>query len=155
MKTVNENYSYDELEGFVDIKPNRQVLRDELIQISLHERALKFSRAALTALGDPEYVSFKVNPDRMLLLVYKSDPQDIKALRLRPTQPQLKLRTVVECQQIKTAIEKLTKHAIDVVNLYADGVKAKTMKDTAIFDLRNARYEQKRNVGKAKKKAQQ
>lgn len=156
MRMVDKDYKYEELEGFEDIVLNRSTMRNELIQISIHDRNITFSRAALAALGDPDYVSCRINSERGLLLICKSAPEDPNALWVKCRCKTNSLRNMIESKQVKDAIERMSRRDLGTVNLDADGKKAASMRDAVIFDIGRARAAKKRMVGKAmmKKRAE-
>lgn len=149
MRMVDKDYKYEELEGFEDLVLNRSTLRNELIQISVHDRNITFSRAALAALGDPDYVSCRVNTERGLLLIFKSTPEDPNAIWVKCRCRTNNVRNTIESKQIKDAIERMSRKDLSTVNLDADGKKAASMRDAVIFDIGRARAAKKRLVGKA------
>ena len=146
-----EDNRYDELEGFEVLDLKRQVIREELIQISVHECTMVLSDTAFAALGEPEYIRFRVNPERQVLLIEKSRPEERQAIWVRPRNPQCKKRRVVGSRILQQTIEKLTKHDLGTVNMTVTGRPMKKIKDAAVFDLRTACWSKKRRVGAAKK----
>ena len=149
MKKVDDNYSYDELEGFEPFDPDQKSIRDELIQMSIHGRQMIFSLAALAALGSPEYVTVHLNRERKMVLFRKADHTDMAALRVRARQKKNKVRSITESQKLRAELEKMTNKDLLTVNLLVPGSKAKTLRDAVIFDLRQAQVEKKRQVGRA------
>ena len=149
---VDDNYKYDELDGFEILDMKRQAIREELIQISVHESTLVLSDTAFTALGEPEYIRFRVNPDRQLLLIERSVPEERQAVYVRPRSPQCKKRRIIGSRILKQTLEKLTKRDLGTVNMVVTGRPMKQIKDAAVFDLRTASYSKKRFVGAAKTK---
>lgn len=153
MKKVDENYNYDELEGFVPMKTGQKSLREERIQMGTHRQMIVFTKAAIEALGDPDYVAVSINRERKQILIKKSDYMDDEALRIRSRAKVNRVKNVTENKNLEDEIEQMTNRDLGTVNLIIDGVKARTVRDAVIFDLRTVRTEKKRIIGAAIKKA--
>lgn len=155
MKKVDENYNYDELEGFVPMKTGQKSLREERIQMGTHHRQIVFTKAAIEAMGDPDYVAVSINREWKQILFKKSDYMDDEALRIRSRAKVNKVKNVTENKNLEDEIEKMTNKDLGTVNLIIDGVKARTVRDAVIFDLRTVRPEKKRVIGAAVKKTKE
>ena len=155
MKIVDENYKYDELEGFEPFDPKTRPMRNELIQLDIHGRQFIFSKLALDAMGNPDYVTIRINAERKLILFRKGDYKDPMSLRLRPRQKTNKVKSLTESQALVRRIEEVTKKDLKVVNILCDGTKSRSVRDAVIFDLDNVRIIKKRAVGIVAKKAGQ
>ena len=155
MKTVDENYKYEELEGFKPFDPELQAMRDEIVMLEIHGRQLIFSKTACELMGSPDYVTVRINEERQLILFQKSTYEEPAALRMRTRNVSNKVKNVTENQKLKLAIEQISRRDLQTVNVIAEGYKARSVRDAVIFDFRKIRVTPKRLIGNAKKKAEQ
>jgi len=131
-----EKYSCDEMAGFEEIPRVRARQRNDLIWTRTTDLGVRFSLAALRALGDPVAVRVKVNPERKVLLVYKTDDLDPDGLVLRKEGGRTRCR--VNSLAILKLLERLTGKALDVVNLTAPGEASKKLPNALFFDFSKA-----------------
>lgn len=137
MKTVDENYSFDELEGFEVVRSSSSAskMRSELVQLHIHDSTFILSDAAVDILQDPDYIRCMINPERKLLLVFPTTAQDLNGIQLRKRSPKAERKAQFDSRPVKRAVEKLTKRDSAVVNLIADGKKTSAKPKAVIFDM--------------------
>lgn len=154
MKIVDKNYSYDELEGFEVFRPEKRGMRHELVQLTFTGRTLTFTKAALDILDHPDYVVCRINAERKLLLIEKSDSTDENSLLMRVRQKQNKIKNKTECTALMRVIEKLINRDLKTVNVTFDGTKSRKVRNAIIFDLDKVKVRKKIGYfGTAKKAA--
>lgn len=152
MKRVDENYSYDELEGFEPVEMRGTISRPELIQLKLQQRTFILTDTAVKALGRPDYVRCMINRDRKLLLVEASDVQDKNAVKMVKNSSASKKKMKFESSRLARVIEELTNRAASAVNMNFDGSAARSRKNALIFDLANVQVYEKKTYRKAGEK---
>lgn len=153
MKRVDENYSYDELEGFEPVEMRGTTARPELIQLRLQQRTFILTETAIKALGKPEYVRCMINRDRKLLLVEASDPRDNNAVKMVKTSSISKSKLRFESSRLAGVIEELTNRAASAVNMNFDGAAARSRQNALIFDLKTVQVYEKKAYQKTGKRA--
>lgn len=130
MKIVDENYAYDELDGFKSVELPRRISSDDLwISASLNHISL--SRAAKAILFETGYLQFAWNDETKQLLVAAAPGASQNAVRL----PKSVHDTGFACRQIRELLERETKRDLSVVRVRLYGTKVKSRRAAIIFDL--------------------
>ena len=153
MRIVDEKYKYDEMEGFEVLEPGRSPLRMEMVMMSIHERTLTLSKAAMEILGHPEYILVMTDAEGMRMLVKPSEGTDRRALMLRYRTKENRIKNVTESTALMRKVESIVRRDLATVNLTAAGKAVKSMPGAVIFDLKHAVYEKKRKYTNLRKKA--
>lgn len=129
MKTVDGNYSYDELEGFKPVISERQYFRDPVITV--REGILTLNKIAAEIVCQKKYVRFYYNPDRKMIMVAGTDEWDMSVIQVTPNK-----KTVgFSCRALSKVIEKECRHDSFITMIKLLGKPAKTKRNALIFDL--------------------
>ena len=137
MKRVDENYSYEELEGFEVVELRGTTARPELIQLRMQMRIFVLTETAIKALGHPDYLRCAVNRDRKLLLIEAAEAQDKNAVKVTKTSAMAKKKLRFETARLARVIEEMTNRSAEAVNLTFEGSAARSRKNALLFDLKN------------------
>ena len=132
---MSSDYRYDELEGFEEIKTFGGCFHKELITMSFSGRVLTLSKKAVEALGYPDYVKFAANYETAKLLISATTADDPYAIRTTDKKYTITYKNRVESVLLARIIEKMTHRSLDVVNISATGIIAKSKAKSVIFDL--------------------
>ena len=145
MKIVDKDYSYDELEGFEVFRPQQPGMRQEIPQMTIRGRQLHFTKETLSMLGDPEYIKIRINAERKILLIEKSDYKDENALHMRTRAKNNKVKNQTECTNLMRTIEKLTNKDLSIVCLVIEGTSSRKVRNAVMFDLNTAAVKKRRS----------
>ena len=129
MKTVDGNYSYDELEGFEPFVSERQYYGDPILTI--REGMLNLNKAAADIVCRKKYIRFYYNEERKMIMVTGTDDWDMSALQVTKN----KKATGFSCRGLSRVIESVCKYDTFITMIKILGKPAKTKRDALIFDL--------------------
>ena len=131
MKTVDENYSYNELEGFqaVDLKRTRGDAKE--LWVLFGNKHISLSQAAREIICTTEYLQFFYNPETRQLLMAAAPAPGKNTTRINKT-----IRfTGFACIELVRLIEQETRRDLGTVRLRFSGKKVKSKRSAIIFDL--------------------
>ena len=129
MKRVDENYSYDELEGFAPLELNQKARKDE-IWLSAHKNRLGLSSAARKILLAKSHLLIAYNSERKLLLLAACSQQDKGVIPLPAT-----AFHNLHCAALTYLLEQECKYDLSLVQIHVFGEVCRSRKGAIIFDL--------------------
>ena len=139
MRTDDKNYHYDGLDGFEPVKTGQIIVPKDRPVLSIYGPCIQFTQHTWRALGCPEYITTRINPGQMRILVQKADPFDLNSIRVTSTDG----HHCIYCRSLSRAIEKLIRYDLNVVNVFMTGESPKSIKDALIFDAGNCKIVKK------------
>lgn len=129
---VDENYSYDELDGFqvLDLKKQRG---DQAELWALFGRKhISLSKAVRAYICTMDYLQFLWNPETKQLLMAAASGPGTNCIRI----PNGSIRvTGFACKELADMIERETKRDLGTVRVRLYGTKCKSKRAAVIFDL--------------------
>ena len=142
MKTIDANYSYNELEGFSPIVVTKMSSRFD-IWLSVSKNWTRISAEARKVLLQRDFISFFFNPERKQLLLISCPEPSKSTIRITKSSSH-----GLHCAALRDLLEKelridLTNHTIRI-----PGTIARSKKNAVIFEL--SQFES-RKVGSLKK----
>lgn len=129
MKRVDENYSYDELEGFAPLELNQKARKDD-IWISAHKNTLGLSSAARKILLVKTHLRIAYNRERKQLLLQAASDTDKGVIPLPPTASHN-----LHCAALTKLLEKECRYDLSIVRIHVYGEVSHTRKGAVIFNL--------------------
>ena len=130
MKIVDENYSYDEFEGFTPLDLSMRVCARARIELSVFEGKIGFNREARDVLFGRKFIRFAFNSEKRQLLIASVPDEGKDTIRV----PKM-ARSNISCAEICKLLEKECRYDLSVVRIRIPGTMSRTKKNTVIFDL--------------------
>lgn len=135
MKTTDDNYHYDEMDGFmpVDLKhKSRASSRD--IWMSVFGTGLSFSQETRKTLFVRKYIRFLYNSEQRKLLVMSSPNDSRDSIFLVKSAPINGLHNA----SLRELLERELKYDLSVVRVRIPGEQSRSKPNAFIFDLNKA-----------------
>ena len=129
MKRVDENYSYDELEGFAPVELNRKAHKDE-IWLSARNTRLGLSYAARKILLTKSYLRIAYNSERKQLLLAACSGPDKGVIALPATASH-----ALQCAALAHLLSEECRYDLSIVQIHVFGEVCRSRKGAIIFDL--------------------
>lgn len=130
MKIVDENYSYDEFEGFTPLDLSMRVSARGRIELSVFEGKIGFNREARDVLFARKFIRFAYNAEKKQLLIASVPDEGKDTIRIPKT-----ARYIISCAEICRFLEKECRFDLNTVRIRIPGTVSRTKKNTVIFDL--------------------
>ena len=130
MKIVDENYSYDEFEGFTPLDLSMRVCARARIELSVFEGKIGFNREARDVLFGRKFIRFAFNSEKRQLLIASVPDEGKDTIRV----PKM-ARYNISCAEICELLEKECRYDLSVVRIRIPGTVSRTKKNAVIFDL--------------------
>ena len=132
MTTVDQNYSYDELEGFEPCNIKSKVGPSSEIWMSVSGPLVRVSSAARNVLFSRKYLAFYLNEGKKLLLVCSSSSDGPNVIRIPQTG-----KNALHSSDLRKLLERICRYDLQTVAIRIPGTIARSRKNAVIFDLNN------------------
>lgn len=130
MKIVDENYSFDEFEGFTPLDLSMRVSARGRIELSAFDGHVGISREGRDVLFVRKYLRFAYNAEKKQLLIASVPDEGKDTIRV----PKM-ARYNISCAEICRFLEKECRYDLNTVRIRIPGTVSRTKKNTVIFDL--------------------
>ena len=148
MKTVDESYAYDELEGFRPLDLKRRCESPDVLWVSVVANHIMLSVSARKILMETGYLQFAWNDQtKQLLLAAAPGFGGSSVIKL----PNSASTTGFSCNPICDLLEQETKRDLSVVRIRLYGTKVKSKRSAIVFDLSSMVVRKITKMGRGKK----
>ena len=132
MKTVDANYSYDELEGFETLDLKRPAPR-ESVWLSMQGKNLSFSKQVRELLFVKKHIRISYNREQRKLLIASAQGDNPNDILLPKT-----AASCVSCSALQKLLEEECRYGLTNFRMHVPGEAARSRKNAFIFDLGKA-----------------
>ena len=133
MKIVDENYSFDEFEGFAPMDFSTRICLRGRIELSVFEGKIGFNREARDVLFARKFIRFAYNAEKRQLLAVSVPNEGKDTIRITST-----AKAYISCAEICRLLEQECRYDLSMVRMRIPGTQSRTKKNAVIFDLTQA-----------------
>lgn len=134
MKRVDENYSYDELEGFEGLNfTRRAVCTDEIWMTVSSTGMIWMTKKAKDILFTRKYIRLAYKPEKKLLLLCSEPNDGPDSIKLQKSS-----RNMIQHKQLSQFIGQECRYDLSIVNVRIPGTVCHSKRNAIIFDLNRA-----------------
>lgn len=128
---VDENYHYDELEGFEEVKLDQRCGAQGDLWLSMSASHISMAKAVRDIVMSTGYLRFLYNKQTRQILLVSSPGPDENVVKLHPTA----IRNGFACHAIVELISAETRRDLHTVRVRFYGQKVKSKRGAVVFDL--------------------